>query len=178
MKFSLNVSLQYSGFKGEGIVQERCWINKTHFPYRTPLDKEYDTQMILLAVRNPLDVFYSFFQMIGTQSHTKSFREDIHDPPVKPFWDMFFESDLRMWKEWHDFWMDKVKNTDIPIYFFRFEDLLLNPEPILKDMFKFILAEPNVDGAVIETRIQDVIKTGKNTLYKPRSAGGGFHKHA
>lgn len=61
MKFTLNVTLQYSGFKGEGIVKDKCWINKTHFPYRTPMDREYDTQVILLAVRNPLDVIVSFF---------------------------------------------------------------------------------------------------------------------
>ena len=30
---------------------------------------------------------------------------------------------------------------------------------------------------MIEKRIQDVIHKGGNFLYKPRSAGGGFHKH-
>lgn len=49
------------GFKGEGIVNERCVINKTHFPYRFPFDHQYSTDLILLAVRNPLDVFVSFF---------------------------------------------------------------------------------------------------------------------
>jgi hypothetical protein len=82
MKFTLNVSLQYSGFKGEGIVKEKCWINKTHFPFRTPFDKEYTSNMIILAVRNPLDVFVSFFNMIATQTHTKSFIEDINDPLI------------------------------------------------------------------------------------------------
>ena len=66
MKFTLNSSLQFSGFKGEGIVDDRCWINKTHFPFRTPMDKPYGTQLVLCAVRNPLDVVVSFFQMIGT----------------------------------------------------------------------------------------------------------------
>jgi hypothetical protein len=61
MKFSLSVELQYSGFKGEGIVKDRCWINKSHFPYRFPFDQQWDTDLVLLAVRNPLDVFVSFF---------------------------------------------------------------------------------------------------------------------
>mmetsp|Transcript_10067 Transcript_10067/g.16976 ORF Transcript_10067/g.16976 Transcript_10067/m.16976 type:complete len:107 (-) Transcript_10067:357-677(-) len=60
---------------------------------------------------------------------------------------------------------------------FRFEDLLLQPEKVLKDMFRFILAEKDLDNTVIEQRIRDVISGGKNFLYKPRSAGGGFHKH-
>lgn len=66
MKFTLNVTLQYSGFKGEGTVKDKCWINKTHFPYRTPMNREYNSEVIILAVRNPLDVFVSFFQMVGT----------------------------------------------------------------------------------------------------------------
>lgn len=178
MKFSLNVELQYSGFKGEGIVKERCWINKTHFPFRTPMDHQYDTQVVLLAVRNPLDVFVSFFHMIGTQTHTKSFREDLYAPNVKEFWCQWFDSELECYFRWHEYWMDKVRNSNVPIYFFRFEDLLTTPEVVLKDMFKFILAKEDVDNSVIEERIKDVIARGKNFLYKPRSAGGGFHKHA
>ena len=34
-----------------------------------------------------------------------------------------------------------------------------------------------MDGSVIEKRIKDVIDSGKNFLYKPRNAGGGFHKY-
>ena len=44
-------------------------------------------------------------------------------------------------------------------------------------MFKFVLAERCLDGTIIEQRIKDTISEGKNFLYKPRSAGGGFHKH-
>lgn len=43
MKYNLNVSLQYTGFKGEGIVDDRIWINKSHFPVRMPYDHSYDT---------------------------------------------------------------------------------------------------------------------------------------
>lgn len=60
-------------------------------------------------------------------------------PVISAYWDSFIESDLRMWVEWHDYWMLKVKEKSIPIFFFRFEDLLVQPEPVLNDMFKFIL---------------------------------------
>jgi hypothetical protein len=43
MKFTLNVSLQYQGFKGESVVQDRTWINKTHYPWRTVLDIPYSS---------------------------------------------------------------------------------------------------------------------------------------
>jgi len=41
MKFTLNVALQYCGFKGEGIVDPCIWINKSHYPFRIPFDKSY-----------------------------------------------------------------------------------------------------------------------------------------
>ena len=73
--------------------------------------------------------------------------------------------------------MEKVRAAKVPVYFFRFEDLLIQPEVILKDMFKFVLAEKDIDGTIIEQRIKDTILGGKNFLYQPRSAGGGFNKH-
>ena len=113
--------------------------------------------MVILAVRNPLDVFVSFFQMIATETHTKTFQEDLNHPDVKPYWDYFFASDVLCWLEWHDYWMEKVKNSKVPIYFFRFEDLLQQPEIVLKDLFKFVLAEKSIDGTIIERRIHETI---------------------
>ena len=124
MKFTMNVALQYMGFKGEGIVTDKCLINKTHFPYRTPMDKQYTSELILIAVRNPLDVIVSFFQMIGSQTHTQSFLEPINEGPIKHFWDEFFTQDVLIWLRWHDFWMEKIKTQEVPVFFFRFEDLL------------------------------------------------------
>ena len=117
------------------------------------MDVEYDTQVILLAVRNPLDVAVSYFQMVASQSHSVSIYEPINQYPVNLWWDDFFASDVKMWLEWHEYWMEKVKTSSIPIFFFRFEDLLLQPEHILKDMFKFILAEKDLDNTIIEKRI-------------------------
>jgi len=91
--------------------------------------------------------------MIGTVTHTQSFIESINEGEIKEYWDIFFDSDVKMWLKWHDFWMEKVKTSKIPIYFFRFEDLLIQPEIVLKDMFRFVLAEKDIDGTIIEKRI-------------------------
>jgi len=53
----------------------------------------------------------------------------------------------------------------------------MNPEPVLKDMFRFILAEENLENTIIEKRIKDVVGNGQNYIYKPRSASSiNFHK--
>lgn len=116
--------------------------------------------------------------MLGTQTHTKSFAESTDSGKLRALWDRFFELDVLLWAKWHDYWIKIAREGNIPIYFFRFEDLLLDPEPVLKDMFKYILGVENVDESVIEKRIQDTINTGSNFIYKPRNAGGGFHKCA
>ena len=78
--------------------------------------------------------------MVGTQTHTKSMNEDFNQNGIKEHWEKFLYSDIKMWLEWHDYWMEKVRTSEVPIYFFRFEDLLVDPEPILKDIFKMVLA--------------------------------------
>ena len=59
------------------------------------------------------------------------------------------------------------------MYFFRFEDILANPEGELRELFKFILGMDSLDGTVIEQRIKDVLAMGakKNSVYKPRQGG-------
>jgi len=48
--------------------------------------------------------------------------------------------------------MDK----SVPSYIFRYEDLVLNPEPILQDCFKFLLDVDSIEGTVLEARIKKI----------------------
>ena len=66
-----------------------------------------------------------------------------------------------------------AETTDKPVYFFRFEDILANPEAELRELFKFILNIDSLEGTVIEQRIKDVIAMGtkKSQAYKPRQGG-------
>ena len=66
-----------------------------------------------------------------------------------------------------------AETTDKPVYFFRFEDILDHPERELRNLFKFILGMDDLEGTVIERRIQDVMRMGakKNQTYKPRQGG-------
>jgi hypothetical protein len=65
--------------------------------------------------------------MIVTQTHSRTCNESLLAPEILPFWLSFYETELKCWLRWHDYWMEKVKTSAIPIYFFRFEDLLLQP---------------------------------------------------
>ena len=56
----------------------------------------------------------------------------------------------------------------IPTYFVRYEDLVLNAEPVLTELFCFLLDVHSIEGTVVQERIRtQVIKgTTKNSAFK------------
>ena len=56
------------GMKGEGKLDDRVWIVKSHFPERTGYAKFLANKCILL-VRNPMDAIISLFNMLVTGTH-------------------------------------------------------------------------------------------------------------
>ena len=74
---------------------------------------------------------------------------------------------------WFEYWVNLSETTDKPIYFFRIEDIMANPEEELVKLFRFILGMDSLEGTVIEQRIKEVIGMGskKTQTYKPRSGG-------
>ena len=67
----LNKELMYMGLNGEGLVDKRVWIVKTHYPERYGKTKFY-AERCILCIRNPLDCITSLFNMVCTGSHNKS----------------------------------------------------------------------------------------------------------
>ena len=48
----------------------------------------------------------------------------------------------------------------IPTYFIRYEDMVLNPEPVLLELFAFLFAVDSIEGTLIEKRIKDYVAKG------------------
>ncbi len=69
-------------------------------------------------------------------SHNKDVNEDISQFFE---WKLHIEQEVHIWRRWHQYWIDKAREQEVPIYFFRFEDMLQNPEEVLKDIFAFAL---------------------------------------
>ena len=77
--------------------------------------------MVICCVRNPLDVFVSELIFFASMTHSKDINEDIS---TFPEWDIHIALNVRVWKRWHDQWMAIARSGRVPVYFFRFEDLL------------------------------------------------------
>ncbi len=49
MKHGPNVALQHCGFKGEGMMDDRCWIKKSHYPLRFHFMKGFDSEIAVIC---------------------------------------------------------------------------------------------------------------------------------
>jgi hypothetical protein len=89
MKHNANVALQVCGFKGEGNVDDRRCIKKTHYPFKFHFSKPFSVELAVICTRSPLDVSPSFFYLIYTQTHVTSFREKLTQDPIWQYWKAF-----------------------------------------------------------------------------------------
>ena len=158
----LNKDLMLMGLAGEGLVDTRVWVVKTHYPERYGKTKFYAERAILL-VRNPMDCITSLYNMVSTGSHNRS----IHDGDYTKFpkvWADFIQQDITVWKDFHDFWL----NAKIPVHIIRYEDIVQKPEPTLKSLLEFILNVDTISGTKVEHFLQIAVKEASPQIYKPR----------
>lgn len=93
-------------------------------------------------------------------------------------WYRHVELEGKLWKKWINYWIEKTKNREVPVYFCRFEDIIDDPMKSLSEIFCFMLGQDSIKNTVIEQRIKEVLDTGSkgSLLYKPR-VGGGVNKN-
>lgn len=158
----LNKELLTMGLQGEGLVDKRVMVVKTHYPERYGKTKFYSEKCIL-EVRNPLDAIASLFNMVCTGSHNKSIHNDdyakFHDQ-----WYEFIQQEITVWKDFHDFWM----NSKVPVHIIRYEDILGDPKASMMKLMRFILNETNLEGTQIERYVEMTVKQKAPEVYKPR----------
>lgn len=135
-------------------------------------------------MRNPLDIVVSSFSLYLTGTHNKNVENDLRKD-YKEQWDWFVEQEVKTWKSFNAYWMrmasqgglgslkpDPITGNPegdkaLPVYFFRFEDLVANPYQIAKEVFAFVLGVSSLDGTYLDYRIKTVMNLGStsSTLY-------------
>lgn len=69
-----------------------------------------------------------------------------------------------MWNDFHEFWT----NAKIPVHIIRYEDIVNNPEPVLRSLLEFILNVDDLKGTVIDQYLKLAIAETSPQIYKPR----------
>lgn len=69
--------------------------------------------------------------------------------------------------------------VDIPAYFIRYEDLKLNPEPALLELFSFLFDVETLEGTFAELRIKQVTAQGfqTKTAYKLKNTSLNLNRN-
>lgn len=132
----LNLQLMDMGLNGEGLVDKRVWVVKTHYPERYGKTK-FAAERCILLIRSPLDCVTSLFHMVCSGSHDRSISNGDFET-FQEQWSEFTRQEITVWKDFHEFWM-KAK---IPVHIIRYEDILQHPRFAFTSLLKFIL---NVD---------------------------------
>ena len=109
---------------------------------------------MIVVVRNPIDVIPSFAYLHAFRSHSLTPNERL-DVDFPEWWNEWVIKMAQCMQFNHTFTVERLAK-EIPTYFLRYEDLLKNPERVLKECFKFLLDVPSILGTVVEKRIKDV----------------------
>ena len=158
----LNVALMDMGLAGEGLVDKRVWVVKTHYPERYGKTR-FGSERAILLVRSPLDCITSLFNMVCSGTHDLS----IADADFTLFgkhWNEFIEQEITVWKDFHDFWL-KAK---IPVHLIRYEDILPRPVESMTDLMKFIFNVESILDTLLSQYIELASVERAPEIYKPR----------
>lgn len=85
----LNVALMDLGLAGEGLVDKRVWVVKTHYPERYGKTR-FGAERAILLIRSPLDCITSLFNMVCSGSHDLSI-SDVDFLSFHKYWHEFIE---------------------------------------------------------------------------------------
>lgn len=168
MNQDLTLQIVFNNMPGEETVSHEnlCWVTKTHWPLESPLGSQpFKAQKCISVVRNPIDVFPSMSYMINLTSHSHTSTELPND--VDPEWWNNFVTKMADNLNKQTLEMKAVEDA-VPTYYIRYEDLVLNPQPVLMELFSFLLEVPSIAGTVVEKRVIDYCAKGSQaaSVYK------------
>ena len=151
---------QMFGMRGENITDERVWVVKTHYPMNMPNSINFNSNKVIVCVRNPLDAFHSLFTLRNTFSHSAKLPFDV-DKEFPDFWDTCVKGMSNKHQQYFDILFDDLVDKKLnPVYFLRFEDLIADPAKELDGVMRFLMAEPTLDGMIVQKRIADIVAKG------------------
>ena len=166
---ALSQQLADLGLKGEGVVDGRVWLVKSHWPERRG-GKPFGAHAAVLLVRNPFDAIDSYWNMVLTSSHTDSVRPAEYDR-LGAEWSAHVAREAPVWAAFVRWWM----RAPVPLLAIRYEDLAgAHREETLALVSEFLCAraEAAADDAApgaLATLLERVrAAAGVDGVYRPR----------
>ena len=156
----ISVMLQMQKMKGEDIVDDTCWIIKTHSPWCMLYAPKFKCQKIMCVVRNPLDIIISWFNLCNTVSHNMKVSFEVNKE-YPNWWNKYVEKVVNDMKLWYRRVIHDAEKSEVPTIFVRYEDLCMNPKPELELLMKFFTGMTSLEGTNAQRRIEEVLAMGE-----------------
>ena len=125
------------------------WIIPSDYPIRNSNEYEIvDISLAIILVRNPIEVIMSYLlkESLLLEEALKKADEMINK-----------------WKVFYKYWI----NAPIPCYIIKYEELIEDPNNILKDLTRFMLGIKSVEETKLDYEIQKAIKNDVDQKYYP-----------
>ena len=118
----------------------------------------FSAEKMFCVTRNPMEIIASYAFFTCMKSHSLMPTELIHEQ-FPDWWDKWVKDMAEMIRFNHDY-ITNTLSAQIPTYIFRYEDLVLDPEPVLLECFRFLLDVHSLEGTVVEQRIKNISQQG------------------
>ena len=150
------------GLLGQAIVSDSnlVWVTKTHYPLGRSENERFNAEKMIVIARNPIDVMPSLANLVNLSSHSLEINER-YDKVDPVWWQSWVTGQTGKMKQNHDRVIELAR--EIPTFFMRYEDLKINPEPVLTDLFCFLLNVDSLEDTLCAQRIRDVSASGFTT---------------
>jgi hypothetical protein len=89
-------------------------------------------------------------------------------------WTKFVEEYVDLYNNFLDYHTKAADARVVPTFYFRFEDIITDPYPVLKELFEFLYGVENIEGTYLDKRIKNTLFKGAQA-YVPRK--GGINKN-
>lgn len=164
---TLSQALQRCGARGEGIVDGRVWVVKTHYPERKGF-VELPVDRAILLVRNPWDAIDSYFNMALTNDHATSLRDDQYER-FEDLWRELTAAEAGVWARFNRWWLQ----APVPLLVVRYEDLVHHRHRTLRRVCWFLRGERELEGTPWAERVAAAAKLDDTRagFYAPRNNG-------
>ena len=146
--------------KGEEIVDDTCWIIKSHYPLAFARSPIYQANKSIVIVRNPLESAISWLNLLATHCHSSKCPFNFEEL-YPTYWDWWVKYIINHINNWMMIMITEARERRLPILFLRFEDLVMNPEPELIKIMRFLIDRDDLSGTNAERRIKEVLSMGE-----------------
>ena len=164
---TLSQALQRCGARGEGVIDDRVWLVKTHYPERRGY-AEIQIDRAILLVRNPWDAIDSYFNMALTNDHATSLRDDQYQR-FEDLWRELTAAEAGVWARFNRWWLQ----APVPLLVVRYEDLVNHRHRTLKRVAWFLRGERELEGTPWSDRVEAAaeLDDARASYYVPREPG-------